>query len=72
MTTMPPDHQARYLEVLDAAQRLYKGDPEAAQRWMTCPCRAFGGKAPASMITTRIETDTVIDFARRFEHGFGA
>nr|WP_268561407.1 antitoxin Xre/MbcA/ParS toxin-binding domain-containing protein [Pseudomonas protegens] len=34
------------------------------------PVTAFGGKAPGAMITTRLETDTVIEFISRLEHGF--
>lgn len=72
MGTLPPDQLARYSEVLDAAQRLFGGEHEAVQRWMSRPIEAFGGKAPAAMITTRQETDTAIEFARRLEHGFVA
>ena len=72
MSTLPPDQQARYLEVLDAAKRLYGGDIDAAMLWMSRPVKAFGGKAPDSMITTRLETDTVIEFIRRLEYGFVA
>ncbi|WP_345956850.1 DUF2384 domain-containing protein [Pseudomonas fulva] len=69
MSTLPPDQQARYLEVLDAAKRLYGGDIDAAMHWMSRPVKAFGGKAPAAMVTTRLETDTVIEFIGRLEHG---
>ncbi|MEE4094023.1 antitoxin Xre/MbcA/ParS toxin-binding domain-containing protein [Pseudomonas viridiflava] len=72
MSTLPPDQQARYLEVLDAVKRLYGGDIDAAMHWMSRPEKAFGGKAPAAMVTTRLETDTVIEFIRRLEHGFVA
>ncbi|MDD0977529.1 MULTISPECIES: MbcA/ParS/Xre antitoxin family protein [Pseudomonas] len=70
MSTLPPDQHVRYLEVLEAAKRLYGGDADAALHWMSRPVKAFCGKAPASMITTRQETDTVIEFVRRLEHGF--
>jgi putative toxin-antitoxin system antitoxin component (TIGR02293 family) len=72
MSTLPPDQQARYLEVLDAVKRLYGGDIDAAMHWMSRPLKAFGGKAPDAMVTTRLETDTVIEFIRRLEHGFVA
>ena len=72
MSTLPPDQQARYLEVLDAVKRLYGGDIDAAMHWMSRPVKAFGGKAPAAMVTTRLETDTVIEFIRRLEYGFVA
>lgn len=72
MSTLPPDQQARYLEVLDAAKRLYSGDIDAAMHWMSRPVKAFGGKAPATMVTTRLETDMAIELIRRLDHGFVA
>ncbi|MBC3205454.1 DUF2384 domain-containing protein [Pseudomonas sp. SWRI111] len=72
MSTLSPDQNDRYLEVLNAAKSLYNGDCDAATRWMSRPLQAFGGKAPAGMVTTRLETDTVIEFIRRLEHGFVA
>ncbi|MEX5502293.1 MbcA/ParS/Xre antitoxin family protein [Pseudomonas sp. yb_1] len=72
MSTLSPDQHNRYLEVLDAAKILFGGDLDAALHWLSCPLKAFGGKPPAAMITTRQETDTVIDFIRRLEHGFVA
>lgn len=72
MSTLPPDQQVRYLEVLDAAKRLFGGDLDTALNWMSCAIDALGGKTPASMITTKLETDTVIEFIRRLEHGFVA
>lgn len=72
MNTLPPDQHDRYQEVLDAAKSLFGGDLDAALHWLSCPLQAFGGKAPASMITTRLETDQVIELIRRLEHGFVA
>lgn len=72
MSTLPPDQHDRYLEVLDAAKSLFGGDLEATVQWMSCPLKAFGGKAPAAMVTTRLETAKVIEFIRRLEHGFVA
>ena len=72
MSTLPPDQQARYLEVLDAAKRLYSGDIDAAMHWTSRPVKAFGGKAPAAMVTTRLETDMAIELIRRLDHGFVA
>lgn len=72
MSTLPPDQQARYLEVLDAAKRLYSGDIDAAMHWMSRPVKAFGGKAPDAMVTTRLETDMAIELIRRLDHGFVA
>lgn len=70
MSTLSPDQHDRYLEVLDAALNLFDCDRCAALHWMSRPITAFGGKAPAAMIATKLETDTVIDFIRRLEHGF--
>ncbi|MCX5510431.1 antitoxin Xre/MbcA/ParS toxin-binding domain-containing protein [Pseudomonas sp. BJa3] len=72
MRTLPPDQQVRYLEVLDAAKRLFGGDLDSALNWMSRPIDALGGKTPASMITTKLETHTIIDFIWRLEHGFVA
>ncbi|MCU7247204.1 MULTISPECIES: antitoxin Xre/MbcA/ParS toxin-binding domain-containing protein [Pseudomonas] len=72
MSTLPPDQQARYLEVLDAAKRLYGGDIDAAMHWMSRPIKVFGGKAPACMVTSSVETETAVEYARRLEHGFVA
>ncbi|WP_322360375.1 MbcA/ParS/Xre antitoxin family protein [Pseudomonas sichuanensis] len=72
MSTLPPDQHDRYLEILEAAKCLFGCDLDAALQWMERPVAAFGGKAPAAMITTRLETDTVIEFIRRLEHGFVA
>lgn len=66
------DQHDRYLKVLDAAKSLSAGDLDAALHWLSCPLEAFGGKAPAAMVTTRLETDQVIEFIRRLEHGFVA
>jgi len=72
MSTLSPDQLDRYLEVLDAAKSLFGGDLDAALHWLSCPLKAFGGKAPAAMVTTRLETDTAIELIRRLEHGFVA
>jgi len=72
MSTLSPDQHDRYLEVLDAAKSLFGGDLDAALHWLACPLEAFGGKAPAAMVTTRLETGQVIEFIRRLEHGFVA
>lgn len=72
MSTLPPDQHDRYLEILEAAKNLFGCDLDAALQWMTRPVTAFGGKAPGAMITTRQETDTVMEFIRRLEHGFVA
>lgn len=72
MSTLSPDQHDRYLEVLEAAKRLYSGDHDAAMRWMSYPVKAFDGKAPAGMVVTRLETDMVIEFIRRLEHGIVA
>ncbi|MEE4742353.1 antitoxin Xre/MbcA/ParS toxin-binding domain-containing protein [Pseudomonas alliivorans] len=72
MSTLSPDQHDRYLKVLDAAKSLFRGDLDATLQCMSCPLKAFGGKAPAAMVTTRLETNTVIEFIRRLEHGFVA
>lgn len=72
MSNLPRDQRARYSEVLDAATSLFGGDLDAARRWMSRPLKAFGGNAPDAMVTTRLETDTAVEYIRRLEHGFVA
>lgn len=72
MSNLPPDQHDRYLEVLSAAKSLFSGDLAAAMSWMSRPVKAFDGKAPGSMVTTRLEADSAIEFIRRLEHGFAA
>jgi putative toxin-antitoxin system antitoxin component (TIGR02293 family) len=72
MNTLPHDQQANFSEVLHAALSLFGGDMEAARDWMLKPVRVLGSKTPASMAATRAESDVVLDFIRRIEHGFGA
>ncbi|UVL43810.1 DUF2384 domain-containing protein [Pseudomonas moraviensis] len=55
-----------------ATKRLNGGDLDAALHWMLRPVKTFGVKAPSSMITTGLETHTVIKFIRRLNHGFVA
>jgi hypothetical protein len=69
MSTLSPDQHDRYLEVLNAANNLFGGDFDAALHWMSRPLTAFGGKAPAAMVATRVETDAVIELIRRLETG---
>lgn len=70
--TLSPVQNDRYLEVLEAAKSLCKGDLDASMRRVSHPLKALDGKAPASMVAIRLETDTVIEFTRRLEHGFVA
>lgn len=72
MSTLSPDQHDRYLEVLDAAKSLFDGDLDAAMQWMSRSLKAFGGKAPAAMVATRVETDAIIELIRRLEYGFVA
>lgn len=72
MSALSPDQHDRYLEVLDAAKSLFGGDLDAALHWLSCPLMAFGGKAPAATVATRLETGTAIEFISRLEHRFVA
>lgn len=72
MNTLPQDQQANFSELLHAALSLFGGDMDAAREWMLKPARGLGDKTPANMAATRAETDLVLDFIRRLEHGFGA
>ncbi len=70
MSTLSPDQHDRYLDVLDAAKSLFGGSIDAALRWLSYPLEAFGGKALAAMVATRLEADTASAFIRPLEHGF--
>ncbi|MFR0713657.1 antitoxin Xre/MbcA/ParS toxin-binding domain-containing protein [Enterobacterales bacterium BD_CKDN230030183-1A_HGKHYDSX7] len=69
MNSMPPGQNDYFSQVFSAAQRLYGGNVDAARHWMRSPVRGLGGKSPASMLTTREETDRVLDYIARLEHG---
>lgn len=69
MSSMPPEQNEYFSQVFSAAQRLYGGNVKAARHWMRSPVRGLGGKSPASMLTARDETDRVLDYIARLEHG---
>ncbi|OQR29679.1 hypothetical protein BWR59_19630 [Pseudomonas sp. Bc-h] len=72
MGTFPQDQQENFLEVLYAALSMFEGDTVRAREWILKPIKGLGGKTPARMTATRAETDLVLDFVRRLEHGFSA
>lgn len=72
MSTIPTDQQANFSDVLEAALSLYNGDVEAARHWMANPVKGLGGKSPVTMLATREETQSVLDYIGRLEHGLGA
>lgn len=59
----------RLSQILDAAIELFNGDETNSKRWMNTPCGTLGGLAPIQMIITSAETDAVLDFIGRLEHG---
>jgi putative toxin-antitoxin system antitoxin component (TIGR02293 family) len=63
------DRLYAFAEVLNAAQVLFEGDMDGARKWMVTPVRGLGGKAPVSMLSTRVETNAVLALIGRLEHG---
>lgn len=59
----------QFVEVYEAAVRLFEGDREAARQWMKSPVKGLGGKAPMEMLSIGIELDAVLDMIGRLEHG---
>ncbi|WP_274644671.1 type II RES/Xre toxin-antitoxin system antitoxin [Pseudomonas serbica] len=63
------DRLYAFAEVFHAAQVLFEGDIDATRKWMVTPVRGLGGKAPVSMLATRVETQAVLSLIGRLEHG---
>lgn len=55
--------------VFQAARRLFEGDVGAANEWMRSPVRGLGSRRPLDMLTTRVETEAVLDLIGRLERG---
>ncbi|WP_331695874.1 antitoxin Xre/MbcA/ParS toxin-binding domain-containing protein [Pseudomonas sp. ZY71] len=47
---------------------MYSGDVEADLHWMANPVKGLGGKSPVTMLATREETQSVLDYIRRLEN----
>ncbi|WP_154946901.1 antitoxin Xre/MbcA/ParS toxin-binding domain-containing protein [Pseudomonas fluorescens] len=46
-----------------------RGIKKAVSRWMTTPIRGLGSKATLAMLSTRVETEALLDLMGRLEHG---
>lgn len=71
-STHESDRIVQFVEVYEAAVRLFEGDREAARQWMKSPVKGLGGKAPMQMLSTGVELDAVLDMIGRLEHGIVA
>lgn len=69
MSSTPPDQDNNYLQVLNAALSLYGGNMEAAERWMANPVKGLGGRVPMNMLATKEDTERVLEYILRLEHG---
>lgn len=58
-----------FAKVMDAAESLCQGDREKAFEWLNTPARAFGGKLPATFLTTAVGAQAVMDLIGQIEHG---
>ena len=59
----------RLSQTLDASIELFDGDEDSSKNWINTPRSALGGLSPNQMIVTSAETDAVIEFIHRLEHG---
>lgn len=54
---------------LDAAISLHDGDLAMAMSWLHCSAKGLGGEQPASILTTAMGVQAVVDLIGRIEHG---
>ncbi|WP_368162900.1 antitoxin Xre/MbcA/ParS toxin-binding domain-containing protein [Aeromonas sp. s6] len=54
---------------LDAALSLQEDDALRALSWLHRPARGLGGVAPATLLTTQMGVQAVIDLVGRIQHG---
>ena len=57
------------IQILDAAISLHGGDFAMAMSWLHCPAKGLGGEKPASVLTTAMGVQAVVDLIGRTEHG---
>ncbi|WP_324041877.1 MbcA/ParS/Xre antitoxin family protein, partial [Aeromonas caviae] len=53
----------------DAALSLQEDDALRALSWLHRPARGLGGVAPATLLTTQMGVQAVIDLVGRIQHG---
>jgi putative toxin-antitoxin system antitoxin component (TIGR02293 family) len=57
------------IAVFEQALYLFENDIAAATGWMSTPVRGLSSKRPLDMISTRVETNAVLDLIGRLERG---
>lgn len=68
-STDESDRLYRIAQVLHAAIVLFEGDEQQAKCWIKSPLLGLNFKAPIDMLRTHAETDAVLAFIARLEHG---
>lgn len=68
-TEAESDRLYRFAEVYQAALALWRGDTEAAQRWLSSPVKGLGFQRPIDMLHTMVGTQQVLDLMGRLRHG---
>ena len=63
------DIKNRPAAITKAALEFFKGDDEAAQRWLNHPVRGLGDKRPVDMAHTDEDTRTVLNLIGCLDHG---
>ncbi|TWX52786.1 antitoxin Xre/MbcA/ParS toxin-binding domain-containing protein [Colwellia hornerae] len=59
----------RLAAITKAAIEFFKGDDEAAKRWLNNQVRSLGHKRPLDMAHTEEDTETVLNLINCLEHG---
>ncbi|WP_460146735.1 type II RES/Xre toxin-antitoxin system antitoxin [Pseudomonas sp. S2_A02] len=67
--TVESDRLVALIGVLEEALSLFENDVATATEWMSTPVRGIGSKRPLDMISTRVETNAVLDLIGRLERG---
>lgn len=63
------DKVYRLITILEAAERLFKGDGDKALSWCRKPARGLDGQVPLELSDTTAGQDIVMDYIGRIEHG---
>jgi putative toxin-antitoxin system antitoxin component (TIGR02293 family) len=57
------------IAVFEQALYLFENDVAVATAWMSTPVRGLCSKRPLDMISTRVESNSVLDLIGRLERG---
>jgi putative toxin-antitoxin system antitoxin component (TIGR02293 family) len=68
-TSEESERLLRVARVFGTAEGLFRGNREAARRWLSKPKRALGGRVPLDLVTTEVGAREVEDLIHRIEHG---